>query len=439
MARSPELEAEIKKIKEDKLFIPDKEAEALARERLANRNIPTTAPDTLNTTEGANVASLSPAFNALRTGQLVSVTPSYQEELDKKSKQDSTQVSAATDTGEANKEDKKTPGAFDPNSIVGAMNSLAQTMSGVPADVKKQFDPALNKINESLAEFNSMYQADQKEAKDANEKAKNRAEWASIASMLAKNVVGYAAALNGVDPNAMAYQTTDWNKRIQDLNSELDMNLGHLRENMKMKVEAKLGEKKDILGQMDDTFKAKMDALRAKMEGTKAGFSAQLQQSEAEKDRAAREELAKTKADGSTTVKTEDIAPKVQQALGKAADKKTMNAGVAELKGIAVQLGKDPNQIDALVKKYQGTFDLGAPNEVAPQAQSEIAQYLSGMLTKTTTTGKTAQGAGQVGAPVVQSEGMVTVTDIASGKSKQYPANHPAVAKAKGNPNFKVE
>jgi hypothetical protein len=317
----------------------------------------------------------------------------------------SAEAQAAADKVKKDEEDKlKKSKEFNPNSIVTAMNSLADKMKDVPEEMKAELQKPggpMDLINKSLEQFNRDYQADQQSAKDKTEKAKNRAEWASIASMLAKNVVGYAAALNGVDPNAMAYQTTDWEKHIQGLNAELDMNLGHIRENMKMKVEGKLGEKKDLQGQMDDTFKARMESLRSKMEGKKAEFQAGLQMSEAEKDRNAKEQLAQTKAEGSTTTKTEDVAPKVQQALGKAAEKKTMKAGLAELKGIAVQLGKDPNQIDALVKKYQGNLDWGEPNEVAPEAQSKIAQYLSGVLTKTTVIGKS--GAGQPAAPVVQS------------------------------------
>lgn len=354
------------------------------------------------TTEGSkSVQSLSPTLAGLISDKvpLISTAPTMQAKLDEKNAQQTQPATTGTGGGKVD-EPKK---SFD---IIKEMNNLAGKMNNMPAELQTQFKPRLDDINKTMMEFNQQYQADQASAKDAAEKAKNRAEWGSIASMLAKNIMGFSAALHGVDPNAMAYQTTDWAQQIKNANDELELNLSNLRENMKMKTEAKLGEKKDILSEMDDTFKAKMEGLRARAEGNKLRFTAE----ESEKDRLNKEALAATKSEGGTTVKTEDVAPKVQQALGKAADEKTMNAGVAELKSLAVQLGKDPNQIDSIIKEYQGTFDIGAPNEVAPEAQSKIAQYLSGTLTKTTTTSR--GGAGQPAAGVVQSPDVKVLNGI---------------------------
>jgi hypothetical protein len=332
---------------------------------------------------------------------------------------------AAADKAKQDAEDKlKKSKEFDPNTIVSAMNDYATTMAKLPESIRnsKEFKGGTESINKALEQLNRDYQIDQQSAKDKTEKAKNRAEWASIASMLAKNVVGYAAALNGVDPNAMAYQTTDWEKHIQGLNAELDMNLGHIRENMKLKVEGKLGEKKDLQGRMDDTFKSKMEALRAQMEGSKAKFEAGFKASEADKDRLNREALAAAEAErkareaqtGTTTTRPKDI-DSVLSALSKM-------GSISEMKQLALSQGLSPAEVEkAVAVAEKGWND---PDKLRAWVSKALQEDAS-KNPIVTTTGR----AGQSGAPVVQSE---TVAMMKDGKQYNIPADKVEAAKSKG-------
>jgi len=327
--------------------------------------------------------------------------PLMRAKLEKSAKPSAAELAAqaAADKAKKDSEDKlKKSKEFDPNSIVGAMNGYATQMAKLPESIRnsKEFKGGTESINQALEQLNRDYQIDQQSAKDKTEKAKNRAEWASIASMLAKNVVGYAAALNGVDPNAMAYQTTDWEKHIQGLNAELDMNLGHIRENMKLKVEGKIGEKKDLQGRMDDTFKSKMEALRAQMEGSKSKFEAGFKASEADKDRLNREALAAAEAErkareaqtGTTTTRPKDI-DSVLSALNKM-------DGISEMKQLALSQGLNPADVEkATAVAEKGWND---PDKL----RAWVAKALQEDASKNpivTTTGR----AGQSGAPMVQS------------------------------------
>jgi hypothetical protein len=310
--------------------------------------------------------------------------------------------------------------------LPSAMNSVITAMDRLPQEMRKQFDKPMQDINNTIADFNNQYQADQAAAKDKTEKAKNRAEWASIASMLAKNVVGYAAALHGVDPNAMAYQTTDWEKHIQGLNSELDMNLGNLRENMKMKVEGKLGEKKDLQSSMDDTFKAKMESLR-----TRAGMlsdQARLdQQAQLAKDEEARKAAV---AQDSTTTKLESPGKELGVAMGKASNKKTFAEGIGILKTLAAQYQINPADIDAIIQKYDtGFIGLGKGNEMTPEAQNDISRLFENKYKQLTSTTSRSPSAGQPSATMVQSE---TVAMMKDGKQYNIPADKVEAAKSKG-------
>jgi hypothetical protein len=342
----------------------------------------------------------------------------------------SAEAQAAADKAKQDAEDKlKKSKGFNPNSIVSAMNSLADKMKDVPEEMKAELQKPggpMDLINKSLEQFNRDYQSDQQSAKDKTEKAKNRAEWASIASMLAKNVVGYAAALNGVDPNAMAYQTTDWEKHIQGLNAELDMNLGNLRENMKMKVEGKLGEKKDLQSSMDDTFKAKMESLR-----TRAGMlsdQARLdQQAQLAKDEEARKAAV---AQDSTTTKLESPGKELGVAMGKASNKKTFAEGIGILKTLAAQYQINPADIDAIIQKYDtGFIGLGKGNEMTPEAQNDISRLFENKYKQLTSTTSRSPSAGQPSATMVQSE---TVAMMKDGKQYNIPADKVEAAKSKG-------
>lgn len=293
--------------------------------------------------------------------------------------------------------------------LATAFDELAKSYAAAPDQVKQRmgYDKSMADINDTLKKFNESYQQSQAAAKDKAERDQNRAEWASIASLLAKNIIGYTAAMKGVSADAMAYQTTDWEKRINNINDKLALELGNIKDKFKIDTEQKLGEKEALDKKYGDTLKAQLESLKLRGEGKAEQIKADIrrQEKQAELDMQAKEmeqrgQLAQAKTEGTTTTKTEDIAPKVQQALGKAADKKTMNAGIAELKTIAVQLGKDPNEIDNIAKKYQGFWDMGQPNELSSQAQSDIAQFLSGTLTKTTTTGKVPQGSVQSAQPI---------------------------------------
>lgn len=382
----------------------------------------------------AKVAELSPTIGMLTADKPQSFTPTgafMQAELEKKPKE---QVSQAAGVTPPSATEAATPKVKEPDDIAGAMNALAKKMANIPEEMRVKFDEPMSGINRALSDLNTQYQADQASAKDATEKKKNRAEWASIASMLAKNIVGYAAALHGVDPNAMAYQTTDWEKRIQGLNDELNMNLGNLRDSMKMKVEQKLGEKKDIQDQMGETFKSKMEALRTQGEGSMAKYKGQLQASEAEKDRQAREQ-EKQLAKDTVTTKLEAPGKELGAALGAASNKKTFEQGIGQLKTMASQYQINPAEIDSILKKYDtGFLGMGKGNEMTPEAQNEIAGLFENKYRQLTTTRSAVPSggnapSGQPPAPVVQSG---TVPMFKDGKQYNIPADKVEAAKNKG-------
>jgi hypothetical protein len=348
----------------------------------------------------AKPSTLNDIQTTATSAPLTPITPSVQAKLDEKNAQQSQPT--ATGTGGKADEPKK---SFD---IITEMNNLAGKMNSMPAELQKQFKPRLDDINKAMIEFNQQYQTAQESAKDAAEKAKNRAEWGSIASMLAKNIMGFSAALHGVDPNAMAYQTTDWAQQIKNANDELELNLSNLRENMKMKTEAKLGEKKDIMSEMDDTFKAKMEGLRARAEGNKLRFTAE----EAEKDRldkAARAaEEARQKAleaeKGRTTMKPESLA-NARKALAEA-------TSLDDIEKIAGAYGLDSTTIDKLKANKDPILPFGIGDDVSG-FRSAIASALETKARENpipTTTSKT--GAGQPAAGVVQSPDVKVLNGI---------------------------
>jgi hypothetical protein len=232
-------------------------------------------------------------------------------------------------------------------------------------------------------------------AKDKAEKQKTRAEWASIASMLAKNVVGFGAALQGVDPKAMAYETMDWGKRIADINDEMKINLDDIRARMKDRVEEKKAEAAGIKEGVDASFSAQLKGLGEESRRRQAGYESEVQrardvfsaEAQAERDRLKEEGDIKAMeakaATERTTVKPEDLRNTLAS-LGKA---KT----VKEAAQIAATAGVDSATLDKLSDKYTSLF---GDDEVS-QAVRDAAAARGGVTTTTTT--------GQAGGNVVQS------------------------------------
>lgn len=319
-----------------------------------------------------------------------------QQAADKKAKEDAAKKGKAIDLPEA-------------------MDGLIRQMNSLPAEVQGKFKTQMDGINTTIANLNDGYQRDQEAAKGETEKKKNRAEWASIASLLAKNIVGYAAALNGVNPNAMAYQTTDWEKHTQGLNDELNMNLGNLRDSMKMKVEAQLGQKKDLQNNIDDTFKGRMEALRTKagMLSDQARFEQQSKLAGEEASRKAQEGAAGTET---VTVKPLDLKG-VFEKQGKEKEDDFRNRVIA----FAQAKGVPQSKIDEILKDAQGWFDFGKPNPNVGDIQAALTEAINkatgGVQRTISTKRKLASGqtveenredipalGGQPAAPVVQSK-----------------------------------
>jgi len=315
-----------------------------------------------------------------------------------------------------------------------AYQDLMNSYSALGVQQKKDLEASMKNVNSTIQELNDGFEASMAEAKTKAEKEKTRAEWASIASMLAKNIVGFAAAQQGVSPNAMAYETMDWGKRIADINANLKNDIDTLRDTMKEKVMAKRLEGAGAKDLADMDYRSKLAAL----EGRKDLLLAQ-ERAQADKDKLAAD---KAKQDAITT-KLEPPGKELDSALGIASDKKTFEKGIGNLKALAARYNINPSEIDSILQASDtGFLGIGAGNEMTPEAQNKIAQLFENkyrqLVTTKSSTGM-ADSTGQPAQSMVQSGGTVTVTDIASGKSKQYPANHPAVAAARNNPKFKVE
>ena len=275
-------------------------------------------------------------------------------------------------------------------SMKGAYDSLGdETKQGV----KDSYD----RLAIELKNLNDGFGEEMRMAKDKAEKQKTRAEWASIASLLAKNVVGFTAALQGVDPKAMAYETMDWGKRIADINDEMKMNLDEIRARMKDRVEEKKATELGIREGEAAGISAQLKGLDAESRRRQAMQEAGVQQerdvysaqAQAERDRIRTEEDRKTAeaktAQERTTTKPEDLRNTLT-ALGKA---KT----VKEAAQIAATAGVPQETLNILTKQYDKWYGDDEVGAVA--AFSNVVREASaarGGVSTTTTTGQSGQG-----------------------------------------------
>jgi hypothetical protein len=168
---------------------------------------------------------------------------------------------AAPVTGVDDPNKKKTPA---PEDLTKTYSALLQSYKNLGKDQQEALRTSMGTINGAIKELNDGFEMQMADAKGKAEKDKTRAEWASIASMLAKNIIGFAAAQQGVSPNAMAYETMDWGKRIADIESNLKNDIGILRDTMRDKVNNKRIELQGEKEMSDVNFKSKLEGLKGR-------------------------------------------------------------------------------------------------------------------------------------------------------------------------------
>jgi hypothetical protein len=343
-------------------------------------------------------------------GVIPSLTPTEQSEKAKQPPMPDSQTKVI---------DSDTTGAKQPN-LADAFKDLENAYRGLGQQEQSKLTAAYESLGTTINTLNEGFQQQMSEAKDKAEKDRTRAEWASIASMLAKNVVGFGAALHGINPQAMAYETMDWGKRIADINQNMNTELSLLREQMRDKVnEAKMqvAGKKEAA---DIGLRGRMAELDARSEMLRAQLREEGDTQRAREKTASSEEMAAMKAGmESTMVKPEALNP-ARLAMAKA---KSLN----EIADVAASYGVDIEDIKAGKKVADPWFGFNDEAGFKAAMMAKIEEKMSG---KPVTSRTVRTPTGQAVQPVVQSGGIVRM--FKDGKPYNIPADKVAAARAKG-------
>lgn len=293
------------------------------------------------------------------------------------------------------------------NNVVNSFTKLNEAYTKLPENVRNQFSTSYDKINTEMEALNSAYERKQAEAKDKAERDTNRAEWASIASMLAKNVAGFAAALHGVPAEAMAYQTEDWGKRVDSINKQLDANLLGIRDELKQRM-SPVKDKYSLLQQQEqESLKSQLAGLGEKASqyrdqlGKEYGVEEEKMR-EYEARRRQQEELQSratlASAKGGDTETITEIPVNTKAILDSSKDSK----GNIDISKLGAQLtaleGVDKEKVKSIVDQYS-RIPLVGPSK--KDTVDRLVNELSG-LTQTKRTVKQRVG-GQPTQPMVHS------------------------------------
>jgi hypothetical protein len=387
---TPELEAEVKKIKEQKLYIPDSQAILLAKERIASRGEPSQTNIVAQASNEKSIAEVSPTIGMLQSMSdkaMPSLTPSLVSEKAKQQpgEQAPTPPEPGADTG--NKEIKQP-------TISDSYKDLLSAYTGLGERERKELQTSYDGLNNTIKEMNEGFEAQMAEAKGKAEKEKTRAEWASIASMLAKNIVGFGAALNGINPQAMAYETMDWGKRIADINQNMNTELSLLRETMRDKVNDARLQVAGAKDKADIGLRGRMAELDARGEMLRAQMREQgdTERAQLKADADVAEAQAKAGME-STTVKPETLNP-ARAAMAKA-------KSLGEIADVAASYGVDIGDIKASKKEADPWFGFNDEAGFKAAMMSKIEEKLAG---KPVTSRTVRTPTGQPAQPMVQSE-----------------------------------
>jgi hypothetical protein len=347
-------------------------------------------------------------------GVIPSLTPTEQSEKAKQPPMPDSQTNVI---------DSNMTGVKQPN-LADAFKDLENAYRGLGQQEQSKLTAAYESLGTTINTLNEGFQQQMSEAKDKAEKDRTRAEWASIASMLAKNVVGFGAALHGINPQAMAYETMDWGKRIADINQNMNTELSLLREQMRDKVnEAKMqvAGKKEAA---DIGLRGRMAELDARSEMLRAQLREEGDTQRAREKTASSEEMAAMKA-GQVTTKLEP--PDLGNVFTKKKGEKDSDV-IARVMAAGAKYGVSPQEIQAEIDKTDtGTLGFGKGDDINTEGQQAIINLFMNKYKETTTR---RDSTGQAVQPVVQSGGIVRM--FKDGKPYNIPADKVAAARAKG-------
>ena len=293
------------------------------------------------------------------------------------------------------KKEVKAPSGFD---VAGEYGKLLTAYQGLGGAQQKALQTSYDGLNKTIKEMNEGFEAQMAEAKGKAEKEKTRAEWASIASMLAKNIVGFGAALNGINPQAMAYETMDWGKRIADINQNMNTELSLLRETMRDKVNDARLQVAGAKEMADVGLRGKMAELDARGEYLRAQMR---EQGDTERTKLkAESDVAEAQAKaGQVTTKLEP--PNLKGIFDKKKGESDEDV-IGKVMAAGAQYGVTPEDIQAEIQKTDpGTLGFSKGDEITPKGQMAIIKLFTNKYKETITS--RSDGAGQSPKPMVQS------------------------------------